>query len=351
VTSTLPELGLPQSTVAGLLAAAGLPVDFMLHPVSGGANNRVFRVDLGDGRRVLLKRYFHHPGDQRDRLSAEFAFTRFAWAGGIRTVPEPLACDAANRLGLYAFIEGRRLRPGEITAAHVTLAADFLGDLRRLQGRRAAAQLPSASEACFSVAGHLGCVEQRINRLLGIEETEGTCREAREFVEQELAPTWKRVSQAVRAAAVKQHMSLDDVLAPRERCLSPSDVGFHNALLPSDGKLHFLDFEYAGWDDPAKLVCDFFCQVEVSVPQEHYDVFVQPLLADASRPEQLAGRIGLLFPVYRVKWCCILLNEFVASSRARRRFSEGGADQTEREEDQLQKARLALSRLVDEFQT
>jgi len=45
-----------------------------------------------------------------------------------------------------------------------------------------------------------------------------------------------------------------------ETCLSPSDFGFHNALVDPSGALSFLDFEYAGRDDPAKPVSDFFCQ-------------------------------------------------------------------------------------------
>ena len=33
-------------------------------------------------------------------------------------------------------------------------------------------------------------------------------------------------------------------------------------------------------------------------------------------------RQALLFPLYQVKWCCILLNEFVATAGERRRFAE-----------------------------
>ena len=53
-------------------------------------------------------------------------------------------------------------------------------------------------------------------------------------------------------------------LAPQHRCLSPSDFGFHNALLrgrpgvPGARDWVFLDFEYFGWDDPAKTV-PIFC--------------------------------------------------------------------------------------------
>ena len=36
----------------------------------------------------------------------------------------------------------------------------------------------------------------------------------------------------------------------------------------------FIDFEYAGWDDPSKLICDFFCQPAVKAtcgrPHGHF---------------------------------------------------------------------------------
>jgi len=41
------------------------------------------------------------------------------------------------------------------------------------------------------------------------------------------------------------------------RILSPSDFGLHNTISEKK-KLYFLDFEYFGWDDPIKLICDFF---------------------------------------------------------------------------------------------
>ena len=78
-----------------------------LIPLAGGANNRVFRVEAENGFAVL-KAYFRHPDDPRDRLAAEFAFSRFAWAEGVRCIPEPLACDPVAGLGLFEFVPGRR---------------------------------------------------------------------------------------------------------------------------------------------------------------------------------------------------------------------------------------------------
>ena len=56
----------------------------------GGANNAVFRVDVPAGN-FLLKQYFAHPDDDRDRLGAEVAFCQFAWRHGIHVPPRFVA--------------------------------------------------------------------------------------------------------------------------------------------------------------------------------------------------------------------------------------------------------------------
>src|SRR5207248_406829 len=81
-----------QVTGDRLAAAAGLGPVYDRVPLAGGANNRVYRAETAGGS-AFLKAYFRHPADPRDRLAAESAFARFAWAGGVRCVPRPLAFD------------------------------------------------------------------------------------------------------------------------------------------------------------------------------------------------------------------------------------------------------------------
>ena len=71
-----------------LATAAGLGRVRAVVPLSGGANNRVFRVEAASGV-ALLKSYFRHPDDPRDRLGTEWAFTSFAWDNGVRCIPRP----------------------------------------------------------------------------------------------------------------------------------------------------------------------------------------------------------------------------------------------------------------------
>jgi hypothetical protein len=131
-----------------------------------------------------------------------------------------------------------------------------------------------------------------------------------------------------------------------DRRLSPSDFGFHNSLRTDGGRLRFLDFEYGGWDDPAKTVADFFCQVAMPVAPEHLGLVVEVLASGLAEPGPFRTRVALLLPVYRVKWCCIVLNEFVRVGSSRRRFA--GADLETKKATQLQKARRILQLLKDE---
>src|SRR5262249_16316308 len=131
------------------------------------------------------------------------------------------------------------------------------------------------------------------------------------FVDSELCPMARSVASAALVHAAQHGLARDSVLLTAERCLSPSDFGYHNVLLEPGGAIRFIDFEYAGWDDPAKLVCDFFHQVQVPVSRSHYNDVVDAVARTFGNEDRLRRRIECLMPVYAVKWCCIVLNEFL----------------------------------------
>ena len=64
-------------------------------------------------------------------------------------------------------------------------------------------------------------------------------------------------------------------------------------------------------------------------------------------PAAFALRVRLLLPVYRLKWCCIALNEFLPTGAARRRFSQVGMDAEQAKRIQLQKTRDMLGTIWD----
>jgi hypothetical protein len=319
---------------ANLTDRAGLGRARTLARLEGGRNNQVYRVDTDAGTPVTLKRYFHDPRDGRDRLAAEWSFLDHAWRQGVRSIPQPLAKDQGSQSALYSFIAGRKLAATELEAHHIDAAADFIGGVNAGGNN----SFDPASDACFCISDHLQLVERRLLRLANLDAEMPHAAAAQRFVFVDLRQAWDAVRAHTLREALGLGFDLHRVLDDTECWLSPSDFGFHNALADDDGRLVFLDFEYAGRDDPAKLVTDFFCQPQVPIPSGLHEGFLDRLSLD----QAARARCDALLDACRVKWACILLNEFLPVGAARRAF----ANPSEREArcaEQLQKAKAILA--------
>lgn len=293
---------------------------------------------------VILKRYFRSPADPRDRLGHEYGFLSLCLSGGIRSIPKPLAADPDLGMALYSEVLGRALRPEEISAVHVAAAMAFVAEVNRCGMLPEAQRLPLASEACFSLGAHVATVARRIDRLVNISPEDALDRDALDFVRGPVHSAWRALGSELESQTAA-HPRLSLPLSADERVISPSDFGFHNALVSPEGKLSFLDFEYAGWDDPAKLLGDFFGQPAKPIPFDQFKVAIDVLSKAVAEPEWMAHRAQILWPLYQLKWVTILLNEFLPVGRARRAFSDGTAVSLERRQIQLSKAQSALERM------
>jgi len=331
----MPDAPLITDIAALLGLSAEQARETRLEPCGTGGNNRVYSAEYG-GRKLLVKQYYRHPSDARDRLHAEDTFLRYAAVAGIACVPRTVAADARLGLGCYEFVEGSKLEGPDVSAARVSEAAEFFLKLNDPAHRAAARILPRASEACFSIGEHFAMVDRRTAQLAGIPDNADVDRAARDFVG-ELAAAWEGVKHRIAREASGRSQPLDALVV--EQCVSPSDFGFHNALLRKTGELCFLDFEYAGWDDPAKMVGDFFSHPAVPVAREHFDRFVRLTMEFSPHARVLEARARLLLPVFQTKWCCIILNEFIPEFARRRRFADPGVDEGGRKRRQLEKAR------------
>lgn len=309
--------------------------------LSGGANNAVYRVEASAGV-FLLKHYFAHPDDQRDRFGTEVAFSQFAWEHGVRSLPQLLASCRDERLALFEFLTGRPVFSEQIDADTIRQALHFCRQLQDARTEPGAAALPWAAESCFSIRQHLECVDRRLSVLENIKPESALDRQALSFVQGELRRRWTKVRRQVRDRCSAIGISMENEIPTSDRILSPSDFGFHNALRDEAGYVRFFDFEYAGWDDPAKLVCDFFWQVETPVSRKFLTAFAVGITEGLPAPQPIVQRIHLLLPVYQVKWCCIVLNEFLPWARDRRRFSSADQRPGRQPALQLQKARNLL---------
>jgi hypothetical protein len=339
---------LHEDQVERLLKAADLPPAEDVLPITGGRNNKVFRVRTASGD-FLFKIYFHHPEDLRDRTRQEFEFLTHLARIGCCFSAKPLASLPEEHVGMMEFIEGVRPQLSEVDERHIVQATEFFFEANRDTTHPEARCIRPASEACFTIQEHLRCTQSRVERLDQMLLEDDVDREAGEFVRQELRPLWKTIRRAIEDGGPTLG-SLDIPLPQDQRCLSPSDFGFHNSLRQKNGSLRFLDFEYAGWDDPAKLIADFANQPDMILERALSDRFRNAVIASSSDGEALVMRVKALEPLYQIKWACICLNDFLSFGRTRHRFTDGEkSDNLEKRSFQLTRAQTMLERAKSTF--
>lgn len=338
-----------RSVVAGLLAQTGYRGDFEVCPCGAGGNNQVRRV-LGPEETYVAKWYVNDPGDGRDRLTSEWEFLSAADLAGIGRVPRPVARDTASGAALYTFVDGEQPTARDVDRGGVVSAVAFIRDLNRPATRNHTSHLGPASEACFSADEHFQLVGGRIDRLSDAVGFDRSARRAASLVA-ELRALFHdfvaQISSALPAAGFPASVRL----AKEQRVLSPSDFGFHNAIRTPDGEYVFIDFEYAGWDDPAKLWADGFYQPRFPLPrrfeQDLLDGALSHLPRDDDR-EAHAIRCRLLRRVFGLKWVCIILNPFLPGWLERRSMDSPVPDLATVKDERLHKARKALTALTED---
>ena len=312
--------------------------------VGGGRNSRVYRLSVDPSHSYALKAYFRDPSDSRSRMRTEFASLSFLWQNGVRNVPKPLFSSQEHSCAIFEWIEGHRIGPDDVTEKELYSATRFLSCLAGLRSRTGSESLEPASEACFSGRAIVENLGRRLNPLLAEQDSP----DLRTFLTSELVPAFERISTWSRR---RLGAAYDAELSLQERTLSPSDFGFHNALRRESGEVVFLDFEYFGWDDPAKTISDFLLHPAMNLSSTFKHQFASSVIEYFSGKTSLPGRLETFYPLFGLKWCLILLNEFLPDQLRRRRFAGmNDRDRRQRQAEQLAKAKHMLGNTLLEYE-
>jgi Ser/Thr protein kinase RdoA (MazF antagonist) len=258
----------------------------------GGANSQIFRVDTTTGR-YALKCYPVRPGDARDRGETEWRALRFLASRGIAAVPIAHRRSACGQFTLMEWIDGAPVRGH--APSDLLQAADFVAQAFALSDHPEASRFPLASEACLSPADIMRQIADRLAQL-------DPDAELAAFLDVMVRPSLADAARAIDAS--------DAVLPPRLRRLIPADFGFHNTLRQADGRLRCLDFEYFGWDDPAKMTADFILHPAMELRADEQRMFIDRMAAAVPADPGFAARLHRDVHLYALRWVLILLNPF-----------------------------------------
>lgn len=324
-----------------ILKEAGIPSENpSIHRLAKGANNQTFKLQTAS-KAFIIKKYFENTNDLRNRLYSEYSFLTFANISAKKFVPSIYGKSSESRLAVYEYVEGTSVKAEDLNYYHIRCAIDFFCQLNKYKEK--GQFLPHASEACFSILDHFDIVDKRLNQILSIDANHSSLKEAK-IIAQELNNFWQKFKNGI---IYSNSFDLTSSLSHEQRCISPSDFGFHNAIIEPNLNIRFIDFEYAGWDDPAKMIGDFFSQVSIPINEKYFDEFAEKTLIMFPDSESLYLRSKILRVVCQIKWMCIVLNIFIPHHLARRKFADPALNEADLFENQINKAKKILISLKD----
>lgn len=268
--------------------------------LQGGINNCVFRCGKGSVKHVI-KGYPVAAQGQRDRMQAEVDFLKYARLVAPHYVPRLVHHDPSMRCIVIEHFDGEAYAEGVVPSPHdIAGALDFF---RLLNVDRNAAQKHislNAAEGFLRLSEHIANVQNRLKLM-------GTDHLPREIQTQatELLNKVKTASEKVtsKTESLIGNGTVADGIDPDQRCISPSDFGFHNAIRTISGP-KFIDFEFSGWDDPAKTMADFILQPRVPTGSPMLPMLVA---SNCHQIDEIEQRCEVMGPVLRLKWLCIML--------------------------------------------
>ncbi|MDB9702517.1 aminoglycoside phosphotransferase family protein [Rhodospirillales bacterium] len=333
------DILIPNSHLSVAAEILGVPIMSAAPIISQGANNQVYQIET-ETCSFILKSYPETPGDRRDRFHAETSALNFMSTHHIVGVPKLIGSDESNRLAVMECISGEPIKV--TTDKGIEAAINLVRTLYALRTKENALGLGHASEAC---PAPINVSEQIIERRRRLETAMVVHSDLRAYLEQKFDPAFALIKQRAHQLLAEFSIDLENPLTKYLQTLSPSDFGFHNAL-NNHGQIFFLDFEYFGWDDPVRLVSDFLFHPGHHLSEVHKEKFLNASVdVFSENNKNFLPRLEALYPLVGLRWCMILLNEFLPDRLARRRAAGTLGDTPTLLAGQLKKSADLLSTL------
>lgn len=275
--------------------------------ICGGINSAVFRLEGNRKINYALKLYTQPTNlDQRDRCCTEVKFLNYIQTCEVCNTPKLVESNPEESWALLSWVEG--VKPTRLKAPDLQEITEFIYAINEESTRFDRSYLEPASEACQSLAGLITCIAERIKKIQSINTTTKVGQEAKQWITKVIRPHFELASQRLlENHANCTHWQDSEI----QKIASPSDVGIHNTLRTKHG-LYFLDFEYAGLDDPCKLAADWILQPSHRLNEEQEETFCELLMIKMKSHSGISWRARLedIKPLIHVKWCLIMLNQF-----------------------------------------
>jgi hypothetical protein len=267
--------------------------------LSGGINNYVYRVDARC-QSYVLKHYPPLELNARDRMKAEVEFLQYAREVAAQFVPQVIDVNSERRVVTLEYIRGKTFPDGALlTHTQIREAVYFFNAINKEQDKARSKISMDAADGFLNLSEHLLNVDKRLSMLTTSHLPKGLINRSTSLINR-INTEYNLIKEQLVVAINRGKVR--DSIERKDLCISPSDFGFHNAIQTEKG-VKFFDFEFAGWDDPAKASIDFVLQPRVRVLKSCFTL-IDVIQAKKSKRDYV--RIMYLAAILRLKWICII---------------------------------------------
>lgn len=265
---------------------------------SDGKNSQVFKLTLLSGDKNALKIYPVHD-IKRERLNREQKFLTFLKNINYSNCPKVIMGNYKLNFILISWIEGSKIKiPSKNDLENIR---KFYQIINQHKHNKNAANLPLASEAFFEIDLLLNHVHNLIHNYKNTFSKNSKYFSMELNLINNLKRDLKEISHIIKSD------KNDKINFEINKILSQSDIGFHNIIKNRNG-VHFIDFEYSGWDNPMKLLSDWILQPSGFYTFKKPLKFFMNISKEIGINSKMKEKLYQYLLIYRLRWILIKMN-------------------------------------------
>lgn len=273
--------------------------------LKGRKNSKIYKIEFKNNNYAIIKKYPDRFSDNRLRIEREIEALKVLNKYRFKNIPRIIAFDKEFNILIMEYING--YAPKKISIEDLNQSIKFIQKIKKININRL--NYPFyAVESCENFRNLISQINYKFKDLVRASNTSTVLKKHLNNV---LKKTMNNLFKTKKNS--KLYKFLYKKYKNDNLILSPSDFGFHNTI--KSKKLYFIDFEYFGIDDPAKLVIDFILHPGMRLKTQLKKKWLRANLSLFSQNPYFKERLVFLIPFFAIRWALIVLNDFKVKQR------------------------------------